>query len=336
MSREGNYIEDSNGVIFDVKGLIHPPDRVIAFPRFIPDLKGNRKRKDITYKKIYALSERYRFLEERFPNYLIYDPVFGERLCEVPKENIKKEYYPASRLQELRNDSKPDELESCALEFIDSLKSYSGVSWSKVGISGSLLARLHTPQSDIDPIIYGESNCLRVNESLKSVMQDEKSSTKVYTQDELRRLYSFRSKDTETSFEDFVATEQRKVLQGKFLQHDFFIRCVKNWNEIKERYGDTVYRKVGYAKIKAKISDDSEAIFTPCRYSVDDVRLLEGEDRKTVKEIASFRGRFCEQARKGETVIAQGKVEKVQKKNGDMFFRLLLGGEPSDFMILER
>jgi len=55
-----------------------------------------------------------------------------------------------------------------------------------------------------------------------------------------------------------------------------------------------------------------------------------------VSEIASFRGRFCEQAGEGETVIAQGKVEKVQKKNSDTFFRLLLGGKPSDFMVLER
>ena len=90
------------------------------------------------------------------------------------------------------------------------------------------------------------------------------------------------------------------------------------------------------AEPKAMILDDSKAIFTPCRYSVEDVRVLDGGCGKAVTEIESFRGRFCEQAINGETVIAQGKVERVNKKNGDTSFRLLLGGKPSDFIVLER
>ena len=54
-----------------------------------------------------------------------------------------------------------------------------------------------------------------------------------------------------------------------------------------------------------------------------------------IKEIVSFRGRFCEQARNGETVIAQGKIEKVSvKRDKDEYYRLLLGGKPSDTMVL--
>ena len=33
---EGDFIEDINGVIFDVKGFEHPNTKVIAFPRYIP------------------------------------------------------------------------------------------------------------------------------------------------------------------------------------------------------------------------------------------------------------------------------------------------------------
>lgn len=54
-----------------------------------------------------------------------------------------------------------------------------------------------------------------------------------------------------------------------------------------------------------------------------------------IEEIASFRGRFCEQARNGETVIAQGKVEQVtDRKQNREYFRLLLGNKPSDYMLL--
>ena len=335
LSHEGDYIENLTKVIFDVKGLVHPPERIVAFPRFVPDPQGSRKRKGITYRKVYALPERFKLLEERFPHYLVFDPVFGERLCEVPEKDVQCHYNPVDRLQELRSGSQLDPLEADALLFMNLLHSHSSVPWDKLGISGSLLARLYTPCSDIDPIIYGTNNCFKVYKALKSLMKNGANGVKAYTKKELKALYKFRSQDTKMSFEDFVATDCRKVLQGKFLHHDFFIRCVKDWNEVEELYGDIVYGRVGYGKIKAIVSDDSEAIFTPCRYSVDHVRKLEGTWEGSVTEVVSFRGRFCEQAKKGETIVAQGKVEKVQKKNGDTFLRFLLGGKPSDHMILE-
>jgi predicted nucleotidyltransferase len=109
---------------------------------------------------------------------------------------------------------------------------------------------------------------------------------------------------------------------------------VKDWGENGERYGDNLYRRVGYAKVGAIVSDASNSIFTPCSYRVEDVKLLEGQHGELVSIVSSFRGRFCEQAEEGENVIAQGKVERVQSKSGQVEFRLLLGGKSSDFMIL--
>jgi hypothetical protein len=335
-AREGDLIQTQDKTIFDVKGLVHPPDRIVAFPRFIPDSYGRRIQKDTFYKKIYALSERYKLLEKKIPQYLVFDPVFGERLCEVPKKDIKYRYTPIERLRELRIRSQLDELEANALHLTEFLQNNSGVPWNKLGISGSLLVKLHTPKSDLDPIVYGENAGRKTYKVLKSVMKDRKHAVKRYTQEELRTLYNFRSQDTEMSFNDFVITERRKVMQGKYKHCDFYIRCVKDWNECEEQYGDIIYKSVGYARIRALIMDDSEAIFTPCCYLIDDVQVLEGCCEGAVTQITSFRGRFCEQAQKGETVVAQGKVEKVQKKTGDAFFRLLLGGKPSDYMILER
>jgi predicted nucleotidyltransferase len=203
-----------------------------------------------------------------------------------------------------------------------------------MGISGSLLVKLHTPNSDIDPIIYGTENCSKVYKALGSIMQDSKSNVKAYTNEGLLKLYDFRVKDTQASFKDFVRTERRKVLQGKFKNRDYFIRLVKGWDEVGEKYGEIRYKNVGYAQIKAVIVDDSEALFTPCNYEIENVEVLEGV-RFPIKKIASFRGRFCEQARKGEVVIAQGKVEKVMDSKQDReFFRLLIGNKPSDYMIL--
>jgi predicted nucleotidyltransferase len=165
-------------------------------------------------------------------------------------------------------------------------------------------------------------------------MHETKSRVKAYSMEELRELFKFRVRDTQMPFKDFVRTESRKVLQGKFKNREYFMRFVKVWNETNAEYGAICYKNVGYAKIKAIVEDDSEAIFTPCSYRIKNVKILEGA-RFPIEEIASFRGRFCEQARKDETIIAQGKVEKItDNRQNRESLRLLLGNKPSDYMIL--
>ena len=333
-AREGDYIEDQNGIIFDVKGLIHPPDRIVAFPRFLPTLNGERKLTNIEYNKIYSLSERFSFLEEFFPQYIVQDHIFNERMCEVPHEALKQHYKPNECLQRLRNTDELDNTEKAALHFMELLKGNSRVPWNKLGVSGSIMVKLHTPSSDIDPIVYGSKASYRVHSSLKKILEDKNSPFKAYDLDGLQELFDFRSKDTVTSFEDFVRTDSRKVSHGKFMERDFFIRFVKDWNELGEQYGSIIYKPQGRARIKATVADDSEAIFTPCSYKLANVEILEGPTVEPIEEIVSFRGRFCEQAKSGEVVIAEGKVERVQQKGMREHFRLLIGSTPSDHMIL--
>jgi len=322
-AREGDVLETADNILFDVKGLVHPPSRVVAFLRYVPDSNGDRERDGIRYRKVYALSERYALLKRAFPQYLVYDKVFNEHLCEVPVENVKQHYQPVDRLRDLRHRDKLDKAESQALRFAEILVKTVNVSWDKLGISGSIMVRLHTPASDIDPLVYGSKACYKVYSALKSLLEDDKSPVKRYNLKELKKLFDFRSKDTVTSFEDFVRTDSRKVLQGKFVDRDYFIRFVKDWNEIEEQYGTILYKPVGYAKIKAKVVD-----------KIDNMEVLEGVHVKPIEEIVSFRGRFCEQAKNGEMVIAQGKVELVQKEGAREHYRLLLGNKISDHMVL--
>jgi len=335
-AREGDLVETADGLIFDVKGLVHPPKRVVAFIRYFPEATGERKREGLAYGKVYSLSKRYRLLKEKFPKYVVYDPVFDETLCEVPLSDVKMHYKPVEKLQQLRKANSLDSLQSRALQLAVLLKKKANIPWKAVGVSGSILVGLHTPNSDIDLIVYGVENCRKAYSALAEMLNEKARSLRRYAVEDLRKLFDFRSKDTAVSFENFVKTESRKVLQGKFLTTDYFMRFVKDWNEVEEKYGDVQYKNAGYAKIEATVVDDSEAIFTPCKYLIENVKVIEGANLQPMLEIVSFRGRFCEQAKIGERVVAQGKVEQVfERKRGSKHFRLLLGNSPSDFMILK-
>jgi predicted nucleotidyltransferase len=334
-AREGELIKAKNNVIFDVKGLVHPPNKVIAFPRFIPSPEGTRRNRGDLYGKVYSLTERFHFLEQNAPNLIVHDPVFDERLCEVPIDMIQEHYEPIKKLELLRTSKKVGELERKAVQLAESLKETADIPWSAVGISGSVLVGLCTRKSDIDPVVHGVENCRRAYAALEHLLEDEASQFKPYSRAELQTLFDFRSKDTKMSFEDFALIETRKAFQGMFDGTDYFIRFVKDWSQINEQYGDVCYKNCGYAKITATVADDSEALFTPCTYRIENVKVAEGPELEPIREIVSFRGRFCEQARNGEEVTAQGKIELVtDNRKNKSHYRIILGNKPSDYMVL--
>jgi len=335
-AREGDLLETCENLIFDVKGLIHPVDRVIAFVRYFPDGSGRRTRRGRAFEKVYSLSRRYDLLQSRFPQYLLHDPVFDETLCEVPVDRVLKHYKPVENLRRMRSSKSLDFLEAKAVQFAELLKKRANVPWNALGISGSIMIGLHTLESDIDPVVYGSRNCKKVYSALKTMLEMDPGPVRPYTRRDLQALYDFRSKDTQTGFEDFIRTESRKTMQGKFSETDYFVRFVKDWNEIDENYGDVQYENMGDARVEARVIDDSQSIFTPCAYKVENTNSFEGGAAQHVDEITSFRGRFCEQAKEGETVVAVGKVERVMDRRRDhRHYRLLVGGKPSHYLIVK-
>jgi hypothetical protein len=335
-AREGDLIRTGDNVIFDVKGLVHPQEKTIAFPRYIPNPEGTRGRRGEMYNKIYNLAERLLFLQRVAPNLLVEDQVFGETLCEVPNSTITKHYSPIKTLENLRRAKKLQSLEQKAVTLAEELKEASDIPWSSMGISGSVMAGLFTLQSDIDPLVYGSENCQKAYEALQNLSLST-SRFKAYTREELRVLFDFRSKDTNMTFEDFELVEKRKAFQGKYDGTDYFVRFVKDWNEIHENYGDICYEYAGYAKATATVLDDTEALFTPCTYKVEKVEVLQGPKLGDIIEIVSFRGRFCEQAKPRERVLVQGKIERVIDKRQDSYHhRFIIGNQPADYLTLSK
>ncbi len=361
---EGYYVESTDGLFFAVKGLIHPPEAVVAYLRYAPDPDGGRERDGIRYRRLYHFEEQEKLLRERCPACLFDDPIFGAQLQGVPKERIRLVYDPCQKLAELRRREDLGELAEKAVEFADLLAGRAKVPESSIGISGSILVDLHTPHSDLDVVVYGYECCRAVHSALRELLDEPLLSPQNWGRGEVRRLneeemwelYTARSQDTPMSFEDFAWLESRKVIQGRFRGCEYFIRFAKACperrfangrrapSEVGESYGDRRYTSLGQAKIEATVADASEAIFTPCTYRVGDVRFkappqspptlggkTDGLELSDLREIVSFRGRFCEQAREGERVFAKGKLERVVTSKGEVYHRLLLGG-PGDSM----
>ena len=319
--REGDYVETVEHLIFAVKGLSHPKDRTIAYLRYIPDPKGERIRKDgLRFRRIYDLRESTEYLKTNFAKYLHFDEKRQMLLQAVPNTTVLRVYRPEEGLAEMRQSS-ASELEEAAVRFAEAISKEAKITLRSIGVSGSLLLGLATDSSDIDLTVYGEQNCRQTYEALKRMRIEHLISA--YDTSQAMKVARERWSETGLDLSRLAEIEKAKLLQGLFEKRDYFIRLVKGCAE-----KEAAYTPLGSAVIRAKIRDDCDSIFTPCSYLAD---CLEWPVQGRVEELVSFRGKFTEQAYKGELVEAQGKLEKVEEEKGS-HLRLLLG-DPGDYMI---
>jgi uncharacterized protein len=329
---ESFYLETHEGLFFAVKGSEHPPDRFIAVLRYAPDPGGSRSKGGVAYRRMYHFAEQEQWIRSSCPDFLAYDSVFQIVLQSVPRSRILRVYDPRLRLQEMMQmPGKP--IEKDAADFAALLQEPARVPRSAIGITGSLLIGLDTENSDLDVSVFGAPDCFKVYEALKKLLDSEShQDLRRLDIDELKDLYHEREADTqEPSFDEFAALERNKICQGHFRGRPYFIRFIKEANTAAA-YGSARYTPVGRATITATVARDQDAIFTPCRYFLSDVQVLEGPAVQ-VSEIVSFRGRFCEQAWKGDAVKAAGMLERIENSRGEIRHRLLLGNSPSDYLL---
>ncbi|KXA96993.1 hypothetical protein AKJ38_02190 [candidate division MSBL1 archaeon SCGC-AAA259I14] len=327
--REGDYIETKEGLLFHIKGVLHPKDRVIAFLRYFPTEKGERERKNRRFKKIYPLDKRYKYLKKNFPKYIFYSKKIRKKIQAVPLEDIKKIYRPQEKLEEIREKKNLTSIEEKVLNFSNKIVQISGIDPHQIGVSGSILVDLHKSDSDIDLVGYGEEAGWKIHSAIKK-MRDKDTDIQPYDEENGLRIAKFRWERTELPLEILAKIEMEKVLHGMVYGKDFFIRLVKDWPDIDSSYNDFEYSPKGVAKIEGLVSDDSDSIFTPNRYVLEESQTLDGNHGK-VENITSYRGRFSEQAVQGDKILAYGRIEEVTCRNRK-FNRMLLG-KPEEYLL---
>lgn len=331
---EGDMLQIKDGSIFEVKGVIHPQGKAIATIRYLPDHNGDRFNGEKWFRKISSMEEKKSVQYERYKQFLRYDPFLNIKLCEIDLMQVCRYYSPPSRLRELLHSDKRDHTETLIVKLVKTLANISRIKIAEFGIIGSTLPILHTPNSDLDVLLYGQENSWRL---VNSLCNTKISNLRDYNESEVYAIIKRRWSRITNLHSKLLPHEYRKRLQGIFHDREFFVRCVKRRHEVKEKYGDRIYTPIEKVKIRCTISDDSESLLTPCKYKIKDVEFEEGRKYEGVEleEIVSYRSRFCEHAVRGEKVQCYGKLEKSSPaESQEEYYRIVLGNDCEDYMIL--
>jgi len=318
---EGDYLRTVEGLFFAVKGGVHPDDAVIAYLRYVPDPRGERSLDGERYRRVSDVGETTRYLKEHYPVYLNQIKRLNMTLQSVPVGRIAGVYRPREKLKEIL-ENPATLLETTLTRFVEAIVDESGVPLNSLGVSGSLLIGLDTEGSDVDLNVYGQDEGRKVYEALKRLRRTG-GWVSPYDDETVKGVLFARWGDL-GRLKELAEIEKRKVLHGTVMGTDYFVRLLRD----EEGHPS---RPLGVVTFRARVSDSSESIYTPCRYAVEKVETLSDPIQVNPTELVSYRGQFTEQAEAGDLVRVRGSLEEVQGPGGTSF-RVILGG-PGDYLL---
>ncbi len=290
-----DFIETNEGFLFSVVSYFPINNRYLAFLRYYPSRRGDRIRKNdkIRYKKVKSTDFSFSLLEKMKKHVFSY---LGFKMQGVAFDEVKKVYKPEERIKEILFSENADDVERDVADIYEEL----GV--KEIGVTGSVLVKLHDKTSDIDFCIYGYKNFEKARESVENFPLSER---------DLRRVYEKRKPSI--PFKKFLFHEMRKKNRGVYNNRIFDILLVRK-NPIKEEFYKI--RRIGKVKIEVKVLDDSKAFDYPAEY------IVEGD--KNVYKVVSYTHTYVGQVFSGEKAIVKGYLEEVVSSLGK-YRRVIVG-----------
>jgi predicted nucleotidyltransferase len=331
--RDRDFLQTREDFFFCVVGPFHPPDRVISYLKYVPARLGlwgkgkKRFRRVMRAYTIPSLLETFSLLERNYPQYLFHSPYYNITMTAVPHEYLTKHYKPEGKLAQLLQASRLDPLQKKLTRFTSFLAEISEVQLDFLGVTGSILLDIHQPEfSDLDLTVYGLKNSLAVREALTEAYSSWSSAVKRFEGGALKAWCESKAQRYPLTSEEALKIYERKWNLGFFENTPFSIHPVKLEQEVKEEYGDKIYYPVGSATVRAVVYENSDCLFLPCVYRVREVNIVEGSQVENIEEIVSYEGLYDNLAEVGESVVAQGKLERViDRKTGQEYHRILVG-----------
>lgn len=265
--------------------------------------------------KLYTAKNYSTFIDvfrENFPDFVYYCPFRKKELLTTPINLIEEAFVPKDCLIQLRKVKNPDDLQKMALDLLDLISDSSGVDLDDFGMHGSIALNMHSIESDIDFVVYGSENFRKVEEAIKDLVNQSK----------LSYLVSNR-------------LDKARKFQGKYKKKIFMYNAARKPNEIKNEYGSARFSSVAPLKFKCKICDDSENMFRPATYKINNYQALTEESElqlnRVPDRVISNIGCYRNIARKGDEIKVAGNLERVEIiKTGEIYYQVVVGSATSE------
>lgn len=328
--KDRDFIQTTEGMLFCVTGYLHPPDKYTAYLKYSPAPVGKWKggevfyRREMNYYHVREVAAIVEFLEQNYPHYVHYCPVRNIRFSMIPHQYVKEYYRPEVRLAEiLAHPRDPLEEEVCSM--VAEIVTHAGIGTENLGITGSILLGIHDPRfSDVDLTVCGLENVRR----LKAMIRGGRSERFGSVGNQERRAWSRNIAGRfPLTYDQARHLADRRWRYGYFGKRYFSLHPTRRDEEIREEYGDHIYRDRGVVRVTATVMDASESMFLPAIYRLADVTILERDIEGAVGDIAvgeivSYEGLYCEVADAGDKIEAHGKLEQIDDGQS---YRLVVG-----------
>ncbi len=325
---DGDTFVTKEGFIFNTFGYEHPAGRVFAFLKYIPasfkdmfnvDMLTRTWRYGETQlfraEKLYTAKNYQTFIEtfrRHFPDYLYYCPFRSKELITSPISSIETVYVPRKCLKALQKVKKPDELQAMALELLCVISKHSGVALADFGIHGSIALNMHSPESDIDFVVYGSENFRTVEQAIAELVNMGK-----------------------LSYISGNRIEAARRFQGRFKGKIWMFNATKARDEIKNEYGKFSFTSIVPLKFQCTVADDNETMFRPAIYKISNYKPSDSASElpfdRVPDRVVSNIGCYRNIAREGSEIKVAGQLERVEPvADGEIFYQVVVGTATSE------
>jgi hypothetical protein len=318
-----DIVEDLDGRLYIVIGNMHPPNAIMAFIKYIPCHNPTLwRRGNIYYYRVmkhYGVKNMRRYIS---PHQKVeQDPVYGAYVPLVKTSRIAKYYYPEERLDEIMRKS-CDALEKDVIEAVLKIATSSGISVSSMGITGSILAKIHNvSKSDIDVLVYGCKESINVIESELKGFNRMPSNLERLRLEGQSKIYG-------------IPLRYLRAIQAPFKRLFLGKREVNiSFAEKKpHKYGEFTYRQVSAVEATVYIEPRRcEALFYPSKARIQEIKDLKIDSefnvlREDIIEVISFESIYSYILYKGGLLRIKGMLEEVKPLNK---YVILVGGYES-------
>jgi predicted nucleotidyltransferase len=265
--------------------------------------------------RLYTAQNYQSFLEtfrKNLPSHVYFCPYRGKEIITAPLNSVKDIYVPKECLRRLAKLQTRDSLQKVALDLIKLLSSESQIDTEDFGIHGSIALNMHTSKSDIDLVVYGAQNFRKLESTINKLVE--------------AGALSYVSKNRID-----VARQCKGKYQGKI----FMYNAVRKLEEANSKYGIAKYYPVAPVRFCCTIKDDSEAMFRPAIYGIENhVPVGTGatfSENEVPNQVVSMIGCYRNVARRGDRIRVSGMLERVENvETGQVSHQVVVGTGTSE------